>query len=458
MDQFDSIKKIVKESKSYEELYNIPWKLYHSSKLLGKYYKNISIGIFNIPCGGFGDIILTKTFNDYLIEWYPTAKVRICTTSPQKYNLIGITDNLIKLERKDGVNYDDGECSPFDKLKVKNIPRFDIMFVVPIINKPFNYNQFKKLIPYSTYFNTFTMSEYNGEFPPYTLPIGVGDENLGILFNNFKYKQQDLIKKPYALVYIQPSPSWGVHARYCFLSYLEMICNKYSKRYRLFQIIIPEWIHEDINYDNQFYLKIKKIVEKYYKNLSIVYPDDEVILFEDNTNKSKLTLRGDILPQKREIFISLMKDSVNDILVTGDQSLTDIISCCKYKIVWYQIAPWKQGLAKKLSEHLPNQYFKSYRTSCGTLDSINLNINWKVFMEKYDFRKKGKKRINSIIIANYHQKKNKLFFNQLLEIIQKSRKNTMVLNKLRTLQTIKKKRKTKRRKKKNSKSKSKSKK
>ena len=46
------------------------------------------------------------------------------------------------------------------------------------------------------------MSEYNGEFPPYTLPIGVGGDNLGILFNDFKAKQQTLIKKPYALVYL----------------------------------------------------------------------------------------------------------------------------------------------------------------------------------------------------------------------------------------------------------------
>ena len=89
------------------------------------------------------------------------------------------------------------------------------------------------------------------------------------------------------------------------------------------------------------------VSKKYYQNLQIIYPDDEVIRFEDDKDKSILTLRGDILPQKRDTFISLMKDSVNDILVTGDQSLTDIISCCKYKTVWYQIAPWKARLAKK---------------------------------------------------------------------------------------------------------------
>ena len=71
--------------------------------------------------------------------------------------------------------------------------------------------------------------KYNGDYPLYTFPIGVGKGNLGLLFNDIKLKQQNLIKKPYALVYIQPSPEWGVHSRTCFVSYLEMICKKTFK-------------------------------------------------------------------------------------------------------------------------------------------------------------------------------------------------------------------------------------
>ena len=433
MDKIDSIKKIVKESKEYSNLYDIVWKTYSSSKIEQKHSDNITIGLFNVPCGGFGDVILTKTFHDYLINWYPNSKIKICTTGIKKYKSIGINDNLIELKRKDNIDYDDSECSSFDKLKINSSIRFDIMFIVPIINYRFNYHKFKTLIPYSNIFNTFTMSEYNGEFPPYTLPIGVGKGNLGIMFNDFKITQQTLIKKPYALVYIQPSPSWGVHARYCFLSYLEMICKKYHKKHPKFQIIIPQWIHEDINYDNNFYYKIKNIIQKYYKNLSIIYPDDEIYLFEDSKNNSSLKLRGDILPQKRDIFISLMKDSINDILVTGDQSLTDIISCCKYKNVWYQIAPWKSGLAENLSGHLPNKYLNTFQTSCGVLESINLNINWKDFMKNYDFRINGKKIINSIIIGNYYIRENKVFFNELLKIIEKSRKIKTVIEKIERL-------------------------
>ena len=432
MDRIDSIRECISETKYYSDLWNIPWKIYKPLELKKEYYKNITIGLFNVPCGGFGDIILTKTFHDMLKKWYPGATVKICTTGADKYKSIGIKDNLIKLERIDKSTYDGGECSAFDKLKIKGNHKFDIMIILPIVNYVFNYNKFKKLIPYSTYFNTFTMSEYNGEFPPYTYPIGVGKNNLGILFNDFKYKQQKLIKKPYALIYIQPSPAWGVHSKYCVLSFVEMICKKYSQKHKHFQVVVPEWISDDLNDNNNFYAKIKKIVGQFYNKLIIKYPKEERILFEstNSTDNTSLTIRADILPQKREIFISLMKDSVKDILVTGDQSLTDIISCCKYKIIWYQIAPWKRELASELSKYF--KYFSTYKTSCGTLKSINLDqkIDWKDFMNKYDFRINGKKRTDSIIIANYNIKKQPELFTNLLAYIQKSRRKDIILKNL----------------------------
>ena len=74
----------------------------------------------------------------------------------------------------------------------------------------------KKLFPYANLFNTFTVSEYNGEIPPYTFPIGVGDKQLGLLLTDQTIKKHTLIKQPYALTYIQPSPEWGVHSNTCF--------------------------------------------------------------------------------------------------------------------------------------------------------------------------------------------------------------------------------------------------
>ena len=409
------IKDISKRCKYYEDLYDIFWKIGEGKKINKTYYEGISIGLFNIPCAGFGDIIVCKSFYDYLKEWYPSSKITICTTTPEKYKELKIDGNIYKLHSK----LEKNECLEYDKLILKKKIKFDIMVVIPIINKSFQINRFKKLVPYANVFNTFCVSEYNGEYPPYTFPIGIGYDNLGILFNKFKQDEQKLIDSPYALVYIQPSPEWGIHSKYCFLSYLEMICKKYRNKHSNFQIVIPEWIMYDILDDNNFKNKVLKVSSQ-YDNILIQSEDKHIIKGDDKVN-SRLVFRADILPQPRGIFISLMKNSINDILVTGDQSLTDIISCCKGKQVWYQIAPWKKGLAWNLYKELPNKYFKSFQTSCGTLKKIDTKVNWKNFMKKYDFRINGRKRFDMILYSTYHIKKNNKILKDILYIIEHSR-------------------------------------
>ena len=424
-----SIKDHSKKCKYYEDLYNILWKINEGKKVENEHYKNISIGLFNIPCAGFGDIIICKTFYDYLNNWYPSSKITICTTTPEKYKELKIDGNIYKLHSK----INDNECIDYDKLIIKNKKKFDIMIAIPIINKTFEINKFKKLIPYANVFNTFTVSEYNGEFPPYTFPIGVGYDNLGILFNNYKYKQQKIMKTPYALVYIQPSPDWGPHSKYCFYSYLEMICKKYRKKHSNFEIIIPEWIMVELEENNTFKNKCLNKA-KLYDNI-LLKSDKLKTLKGEDKKVSRLVFRGDILPQPRDIFISLMKDSINDILVTGDQSLSDIISCCKNKRVWYQIAPWKKSLSWALYKELPNKYYKSYTTSCGTLKSFKTKINWNNFMKKYDFRINGKKIFDAILHSIYLMKDNKKnkIINDILYIIEHSRYLETAQNKIKKI-------------------------
>lgn len=411
MDVSDSFKEVLKNINKKDDLNNLLWMSESNTRIQKKNYEKIKIGLFNVPCGGFGDIIVTKTFHDYLKEWYPSSHISICTTGPQKYQQLGLKNTKIfKMVRKDGSTWDEGECSEYHELKLVNKSvKFDIMIVIPIINYVFNIKKFKKLIPYANIFNTFSVSEYNGEFPPYTFPIGVGKGQLGLLFNQFPTKQQNLIKGPYALVYIQPSPAWGVHSKYCFLSYLEMICKNYHKKHNNFQIVIPKWIYETLDENYNFMNETKKIIMKYYGRLSIISSEKEKFILDENNKTGELVLRADILPQKREIFISLMKDSIKDILVTGDQSLTDIISCCKQKRVWYQIAPWKKGLAENLHIHLPNKHYGTYKTSCGTLKSLDTEINWKNFMKNYDFRIHGKKRMDAILVGYSRYKENNVY-------------------------------------------------
>ena len=71
MDQkMNDVVKDIQHSKKFEDLYNVLWKSCKNENIQRKHSKDVSIGLFNIPCAGFGDIIVCKTFYDYLKEWY----------------------------------------------------------------------------------------------------------------------------------------------------------------------------------------------------------------------------------------------------------------------------------------------------------------------------------------------------------------------------------------------------
>lgn len=416
--------------KYYEDLYNIPWM--NCSQTLNTKQK-VRIGLINIPCGGFGDIIVTKNFYDYLQEWYPQNQVIICTTTIHKFKSLGInTSKFIEIKVKGNE-----ECESYDKLYFSKQPKpFDIIICVPIINEQFNMNQFKKLIPYANLFNTFTMSEYNGLYGPYTFPIGLGDNQLGLFLTKHKIKPHNLLNNPYALVYIADrSNQAGIHCRLCFLTFLDMICKKYSKQNKLFQIVVPPWIVEMLHESVNFKYKFRNCVKQYYSNVWVVNNDaSKDIFFQGKGNI--LVIRGDILPQPRETFISLIKYSVEDVLLTGDQSITDAFSCCSTKKkIWYQIAPWKQDFAHEMALLIPNHNFETFRSSCGTIKNLHTTYDYHNILKQYDFRKLGKCRMNQLL--NFHYIKKNPVIKDFMEIVLSSRKISSVITKLKLKYNIK---------------------
>lgn len=404
--------KMVNEAKYYDDLYDIPRNLFLDKKISPSHCKNMKIGLLNVPCGGFGDVIICKTFYDYLKMWYKNAKVYICTNDIDKFKTIKSEVNtMIKLTEKNNE-----DCPSFNNLSIKTKIKFDIMIVVPVAKRTFFIEDLQLMIPYANRYNTFSTSEYNNDvLGPYTFPTGVGKNNLGIFLTDFNVKKHNMIENPYALIYIQPpgpenTGSWGVHGNYCFLSFIEMISKKYN--HKTFEVIVPDWIVDIIRcylvepQSGTCYTVNRRLKEytKNYPNLLMIddYKQEFTIKTGKKTDKTMI-IRGDILPKPRPEFISLIKYSVDDVLLTGDQSITDAFSCCSKKIIWYQIAPWKKDFATQMSKYIPNKYFESYRTSCGTIKALKYDPDYKDFLNTFDFRIKGKRIMDSIVLSVFYK-------------------------------------------------------
>ena len=415
---YETLKKKITEKEYYEDIYQIPWELYNEKKhtITKDDYKHLKIGLFNIPCNGFGDVITCHKFYEYLKQWYPGIDVTIYTTTKEKFEMLGVKGDIIDLLiNNKNVTFDDDDggdkCVSLWQTKFKNkksIPELDLIIQIPLVNdNEGTIEDIKDLLPYANKFNSFTFSEYNGSFGDICIfPTGIGEDNLGLLLSDKKVKPQRLLQNPYTLIYIQNYEQYMIpqlHGVLCILSYLEMICHKYYNVYNELDVIIPEWVVKRMNsYDINFLTRLKQSTSKYDNLVYINHNKEEIYLRTDQKyyDGRTLYLRGDILPQKQDIFRSLIKGSIPDLLLTGDQSLTDGLSYCSNSTnIWYQVVSWKQDFAEELSKEIPNKFLSNYKTSCGTLKGIRFHKNNKSLKQKWDFRKLGRQRMDSLLLS-----------------------------------------------------------
>jgi len=364
----------------------------------------ISIVILCNPCNGFGDIIFAFKLKKYLNQWYPFANIKIASTAVHNFLTIGEDPNsLIELQ---GISKE-WQCRRFANLTMKtgNDQKFDLIFVAPIQQDfDVSYQDINKFLPYSNQFNTYFFSEYNdASYKDIDFHTGVGKGKYGLMFtkipsnilNDKKFlKSKGLKKGKYALCYILYSV---VNIRSCYQSFFEMVCKKYkpqNEKDKTFSIVIPPTLVSDIEESQS---SLKKYY-KYFSSIVLVKKDGETV-YEDLSpkNNNVLYIRADILPIKNTEMLTLMHNSVDDMLLTGDQSITDGLSCCPKKNIWYQIVPWKERFGRQLLIHMPQKYYKKKKTSCGTIEGIGLKSNYREFVKKYDFRKLAKPKLNKII-------------------------------------------------------------
>lgn len=412
MIQEEDILEELDEVSRFEDVYSIPWRMFDGSSLNGG-CEDLKVLVLVVPCNGFGDIVFGIKFSNYLRQWY-NCDLTIGTTKPESFVTLGEdAKNLITLKKANSKVR--GDCRRFRNLEIqsrKKTPEFDLIFVAPLQEGyDVNRSDVRALFPYSTRLNTFFLSEYNDStFKNFDFDTGVGSGRMGLLLTDIKkLKKLPQMKCKYVVTYLAETI---VNAVPCFFNFLQMIAQKYSSKYSHFDIVAPPWVGEKLltrNYQN----KVMRLIAPYYPIVRIINKDKSVVTMNLKVKKHEvvqtgktLTIRCDVLPLANMDMLRLMRYSERDILLTGDQSITDFFSLNKSANIFYQIAGWKENLAKNLEKEMPQHYFKRKRTSCGTVKAIHLKSNFKKFVKKWDFRKLARGKMDAIFLAALERQDN----------------------------------------------------
>jgi hypothetical protein len=430
---------------NFEDLFEIPREILEKKRCNSR---GVKILITNTPCNGFGDLIFAWKLSK-LLKYYYKVDVKIATTLAKGLLTLGADPkDVYRLASKKNPSASTRlQCRRYgalgiyevDSNKTVDTEQFDLFFDAPLMAdfEP-DLPGLKKMIPKANYFNTFFFSEYNDELDKgFDFDTGVGEDRDGLIFlpsilNKISPKSEinSLVQTrkygPFALAYIADIEDWQP----CIEDFAEMIAAKY--KYPKMQMICPSFtaetfINEDIAY---------QVFGKYYDKVIVVHKSKDKIIEKtiklNNGNKT-FYVRGDILPVPNVKMLGLIKYSIKDILLTGDQSITDALSCCARKNIFYQIAPWKENLGHQLAKLMPQKYLLKRDTACGTLKALKYNANYHKFVTKWNFMKRAGPRLNGIICMTALVKVNNrdgIFLKKYMSIVEKSRSVSNVETKM----------------------------
>ena len=422
------LRELVEQAEDRIDLYHAPRDairdLYKNPCQPRKCNRNLNVAVVAAPCHGFGDVIFATKFARYLKfgltpQSQPYSR-RVCIVTPAEkfFKQIGVKD--VKIVPLRGGHM---QCRRLRSYKrPAGLAKLDLIFIAPLMaDFKISYPDVKELFKESNPFNTVFLSEYqDNPGKRFDIVTGVGDVYDGILFDGSKpsSKLKKLGSTPYALAYLAKD----VGIRSCLSNFVKMVAAKYHKRYSNLQIVMPDWGVKRLSGNRAF----KTFIRKYYPNIILKTKEDQKTIVRSN-EKGTLTLRGDIFSVPRSDMLSLIKYSIPDILITGDQSLTDVIDCCQRKNIWYQTVPWKRDLAKSLAKELPQRYLSSANTSCGTLQAIRWNNKGTTFKRRHDFRKKAKHELDSTFRAASEARRKNSIVSKYLAQLEKSRSKRLLL-------------------------------
>lgn len=178
--------------------------------------RNIRIAILNVVCNGYSDVVFGHKIFSYMLKWYPKSVIHLLTTNLDAYAELGLDEvpqteqrtvprrressepqhRIVQLNVKSQYqgevqkNLED-ECQfHLSHLLLDTTIPYDLILVAPIVHPgDATIGKIKKLFPYSTYMNTYFLSDYNmsGYKKAVTnvdIPTGIGRGTLGLLFDS----------------------------------------------------------------------------------------------------------------------------------------------------------------------------------------------------------------------------------------------------------------------------------
>lgn len=397
-----------KNVKKDKDLYILPYQINLKKRSTFK----PKITLFCLSCYGFGDIIFCLKIFYYIKKWYNITPT-IVTSKPLPFIMNGVKLSNLLGAKIPGKKYD--ECDNYTKMKVYKVDKagkflkqiktnFDLIFVTPWIGSDYTvkYSGMKSLFPYSNQFNTFIFSEYNPEKPHlYDFPTGIGKNLLGVFITKIT-KTKRIYPNPYIMVHITEDAN--VNVGKCFNNFIKLMAKKYHNKHKHLDVILPKHVIKD-NVDDINKL-IKYIIDKgWYDKVEIIETKEQVKKQSNSEKILRLRIDAGFKPLKE--FVGLYNHCLPDVLITGDQSLSDILSCCKKFNIYYQIMPWKANLAKNLSKVTKLNYLSKLSTSCG-LEKMPSPLKNKLqnVIKYYNFKNLAKPKLD-LLIKNAGNLKNK---------------------------------------------------
>jgi hypothetical protein len=394
-------KRISDSSNSCRNLVSILINLFEISKMEGT--EDLNILILNAPCNGFGDIIFAFKLYKIMKSIYG-SHVYIATPDKEKMMMLGKLDDETVILLTDKKGKHPGQCRKYGTLQMHTDMTFDLILPAPIAwDFRFSLKDVQNLIPYANKHNTFAFSEYNDYLDKgMHFNTGIGKGRLGLLLLPVPKAKERLIRDKYALAYLNTIDSTTPRWRACLKNFIIMITEKY--RLKRFQLIVsPPMMDYLKGHNSSDWFKnaamskreLRSTVNSHYSNILLIDKPEARDQLK-KTSGNTFIIRGDILPVPNDVMLQYIQHSVKDILITGDQSITDVLSCCPTKNIWYQIAPWKENLGSQLAKQMNNKYLNSKTTSCGTVKA-NFKSNYKEFIKKNDFVKNFRPLMDKII-------------------------------------------------------------